>query len=204
MNLYTSIDLGSHSIKIVVSEKVNDKFYVLASTKVRSMGIKKGIIKDKSLALESIKQAVLDINNSLGIEIKKDRCGLFLFNIYFTRFRRFFCCFRHVQLQYAMPVFCRNFIRFDVCDVKASGEGTIMPFFPDIAVFFIIYNFIMLGGYGQVIAVNIYVNILLGKARKLGLQDIVVAFIHNIGPEACEHFLRIPEKVLVKIIKIPV
>ena len=72
MNLYTSIDLGSHSIKIVVSEKVNDKFYVLASTKVRSMGIKKGIIKDKSLALESIKQAVLDINNSLGIEIKKD------------------------------------------------------------------------------------------------------------------------------------
>ena len=71
MNLYTSIDLGSHSIKIVVSEKVNDKFYVLASTKVRSMGIKKGIIKDKSLALESIKQAVLDINNSLGIEIKK-------------------------------------------------------------------------------------------------------------------------------------
>ena len=69
--MYTSIDLGSHSIKIVVSEKVNDKFYVLASTKVRSMGIKKGIIKDKSLALESIKQAVLDINNSLGIEIKK-------------------------------------------------------------------------------------------------------------------------------------
>ena len=81
MNLYTSIDLGSHSIKIVVSEKVNDKFYVLASTKVRSMGIKKGIIKDKSLALESIKQAVLDINNSLGIEIKKVLLNFPLFSV---------------------------------------------------------------------------------------------------------------------------
>ena len=79
--MYTSIDLGSHSIKIVVSEKVNDKFYVLASTKVRSMGIKKGIIKDKSLALESIKQAVLDINNSLGIEIKKVLLNFPLFSV---------------------------------------------------------------------------------------------------------------------------
>ena len=79
--MYTSIDLGSHSIKIVVSEKVNDKFYVLASTKVRSMGIKKGIIKDKSLALESIKQAVLDINNSIGIEIKKVLLNFPLFSV---------------------------------------------------------------------------------------------------------------------------
>ena len=69
--MYTSIDLGSHSIKIIVSEKVNDKFYVLASTSVRSQGIKKGIIKDRELVLESLKEAINDINKSLGIEIKK-------------------------------------------------------------------------------------------------------------------------------------
>lgn len=69
--MYTSIDLGSHSIKIVVSKKVNDKFYVLASTKVRSMGIKKGIIKDKELVINSLQTAISEINNSLGIEIKE-------------------------------------------------------------------------------------------------------------------------------------
>ena len=69
--LYTSVDLGSHSIKIVVSEKIGDKFYVLASTKVRSLGIKKGIIKDKGLVLQSLQTAISNINQDLGIEIKK-------------------------------------------------------------------------------------------------------------------------------------
>ena len=69
--MYTSIDLGSHSIKIVVSKKVDDKYYVLASTCVRSAGIKKGLIKDKEEALSSLKEALNNINKDLGIEIKK-------------------------------------------------------------------------------------------------------------------------------------
>lgn len=69
--MYTSIDLGSHSIKIVVSEMVDDKFCVLASTSVRSCGIKKGLIKDKELAIESLKEAISNINKDLGIQIKK-------------------------------------------------------------------------------------------------------------------------------------
>ena len=69
--MYTSIDLGSHSIKIIVSEKIGDKFYVLASTSVRSMGIKKGVIKDRELVLDSLKNAINNINQDLGIEIKK-------------------------------------------------------------------------------------------------------------------------------------
>lgn len=69
--MYTSVDLGSHSIKIVVSEKSGDKFYVLASTKVRSLGIKKGIIKDRDLVIKSLQEAILNINQDLGIEIKK-------------------------------------------------------------------------------------------------------------------------------------
>ena len=69
--LYTSVDLGSHSIKIVVSENLGDKFVVLASTNVFSHGIKRGEIKDYNQALESLNEAVSNINNSLGIEIKK-------------------------------------------------------------------------------------------------------------------------------------
>ena len=69
--MYTSIDLGSHSIKIVVSEKIGDKFVVLASTNVRSKGIKRGAIRDYDLALESVNEAVNNINKMLGIEIKK-------------------------------------------------------------------------------------------------------------------------------------
>ena len=68
--MYTSIDLGSHSIKIVVSEKIGDKFCVLASTSVRSMGIKKGLIKDKELVLNSLKEAIDKINQQLGTPIK--------------------------------------------------------------------------------------------------------------------------------------
>ena len=69
--MYTSIDLGSHSIKIIVSEKVDDKFVVLASTSVRSKGIKRGVIKDYELALESLKEASSNIEKKLGIKIKK-------------------------------------------------------------------------------------------------------------------------------------
>ena len=79
--MYTSIDLGSHSIKIVVSEKVNDKFFVLASTKVRSMGIKKGVIKDRELVINSLQTAISNINKDLGIEIKKVLVSFPLFSV---------------------------------------------------------------------------------------------------------------------------
>lgn len=69
--IYTSIDLGSNLIKIVVALKSNNKFYVLASTNVKSKGIKKGYIKDRELVTESLKEAINNINKDLGIEIKE-------------------------------------------------------------------------------------------------------------------------------------
>lgn len=69
--IYTSIDLGSNSLKIVVALKSNDKFYVLASTNVKSKGIKKGYIKDRDLVIECLKEAISNINKDLGIEIKE-------------------------------------------------------------------------------------------------------------------------------------
>lgn len=69
--IYTGIDLGTNSIKIVVTEKVNDKYHVLASTSSPSVGIKNGFITDTKLAVNSIKNALKQVNAMLGIKITK-------------------------------------------------------------------------------------------------------------------------------------
>ena len=70
-DIYTGIDLGTDSIKIVVSEKVNDKYYVLASICSPSNGIKDGFIVDTKAAVNSIKYALKQVNESLGIKVTK-------------------------------------------------------------------------------------------------------------------------------------
>ena len=69
--IYTSIDIGTYSIKIVVGEYFNNKLHVLASTCVNSKGLKKGVIIDASLVIEAIGEAIRNINDMLGVEIKK-------------------------------------------------------------------------------------------------------------------------------------
>lgn len=70
-DIYTGIDLGTDSIKIVVSEKVNDKYYVLASVSSPSKGIENGFITDTKAAVSSIKKALREVNELLGIKITK-------------------------------------------------------------------------------------------------------------------------------------
>ena len=70
-NIYTSIDLGTNSIKIVVCEKHNNSFHVLASVSSKSQGIKNGQIEDTKLAVSSVKNAVKKVNAMLGIKISK-------------------------------------------------------------------------------------------------------------------------------------
>ena len=53
--IFSSIDIGSDSIKIVVCEYFQNKLNVLASTKRKSDGIRNGIIVDSVKAKESIK-----------------------------------------------------------------------------------------------------------------------------------------------------
>ncbi len=69
--IYTGIDIGSDSIKIVVSEFLDDRFNILASTNVRSTGIKKGLVVDKELAINSLKLALKEIEPSIGVKIDK-------------------------------------------------------------------------------------------------------------------------------------
>lgn len=70
-NIYTGIDLGSDSIKIVVAEIIKEKFQVLASSSVKSVGIKKGLIVDGEMALRSLNLALEDIRKVLGTKIDK-------------------------------------------------------------------------------------------------------------------------------------
>lgn len=69
--IYTGIDLGSYAIKIVVSEYVNGKFQVLASSNVRSKGIKNGLITDMEEASLSLKKAKKEVEDQLGVEINQ-------------------------------------------------------------------------------------------------------------------------------------
>ena len=70
-DIYTGIDLGTDSIKIVVTEKVHDKYHVLASVSSPSLGIKNGYIVDIKQAIGSIKSALKEVNEMLGIKIIK-------------------------------------------------------------------------------------------------------------------------------------
>jgi cell division protein FtsA len=69
--IYTAIDIGSDTFKIVVVEKLNDKLNVLASNIYPSLGIEKGVIVDENEALATLKEALKKINNTLNLEIKK-------------------------------------------------------------------------------------------------------------------------------------
>ena len=69
--IYTSIDIGSDTVKFLVAEEYEGKFYVLASCVIKSKGIRKGLIVDSNLAVNTIKDGIKRINDELGFEIKK-------------------------------------------------------------------------------------------------------------------------------------
>ena len=69
--IYNSIDLGSDSIKIVTCEKLNKRYHVLASSSVRSVGIKRGIIQDVKLASQAVSFAIAEIEKKIDFKINK-------------------------------------------------------------------------------------------------------------------------------------
>lgn len=70
-HIYTSVDIGSNSIKVVTSELFKGKLNLLAASSVKSKGIKKGLITDVNSATMSLQKAISEVENMLGIKIKK-------------------------------------------------------------------------------------------------------------------------------------
>ena len=69
-NIYTSVDIGSDTIKVVVCELLNNKLNLLAASSVKSKGIKKGLITSFEDAQNSLKLAVSKIKDMLGTNIE--------------------------------------------------------------------------------------------------------------------------------------
>ena len=53
--IYTSIDIGSDTIKFVVGEYFNNKINILSSYIIKSKGVRKGLIVDANLTDASVK-----------------------------------------------------------------------------------------------------------------------------------------------------
>lgn len=70
-HVYTSVDIGSDTIKVIVCELYKGKLNLLAATSVKSNGVKKGLITDLEKACVSLKKAINEIEMMLGIKIKK-------------------------------------------------------------------------------------------------------------------------------------
>ena len=69
--VYTSIDIGTDTIKVVVGELFNNKLNLLAASSIKSEGIKKGLITDAEKACASVKLAITKVEEMLGIKINK-------------------------------------------------------------------------------------------------------------------------------------
>ena len=78
--IYTAIDIGSDTIKFVVGEYFKNKLNILATYEQKAKGIRKGLIVDPNLAINSIKDGIKEINNNLGINIKKVIVGVPSYN----------------------------------------------------------------------------------------------------------------------------
>lgn len=70
-HIYSSVDIGSDTIKVVVCELYKGKLNLLAASSVKSKGIKKGLITDFEMASISMRQAINEVEAMLGIKIKK-------------------------------------------------------------------------------------------------------------------------------------
>lgn len=72
--VYSCVDIGSHSIKLVVVEEMNNKFFVLSKTIQKSKGVRRGKIIDVDLTVQSLKIAFDKIETELEIKIDNVLC----------------------------------------------------------------------------------------------------------------------------------
>lgn len=68
---YTSVELGTNRIKILVCNKLNHKFHVIASIDSPSDGVKKGVVVDTKKAVNATKKAFRKLDEILGFKITK-------------------------------------------------------------------------------------------------------------------------------------
>ena len=71
MQLITSLDVGNEEIKVIVASAFDNKCNVLASTSIRSSGIKKNTIYNEKKLRDSIKLAIAKTEEKIGMKIRE-------------------------------------------------------------------------------------------------------------------------------------
>ena len=69
--IIASLDIGSHTIKLVVGEIVRNKLNILACVDTLSRGIKKGFIVNPESAIEALDDVFKKSEEQIGLKITK-------------------------------------------------------------------------------------------------------------------------------------
>ena len=104
-HIYTSVDIGTDTTKVIVTELYKGKLNLLAASSTKSRGIKKGLITDVNEASLSLKKAISEVEEMLGFKIKK-----VLVNVpsYFSEFSSIFYKFPNFSGLNRGVNFCRT------------------------------------------------------------------------------------------------
>ena len=70
-HIYTGLDIGNGEIKIVVVNASDNKYHVLASTSVKTVGLKKNVIYDDKKLKTSLLNAIKLTEEKIGMRIKE-------------------------------------------------------------------------------------------------------------------------------------
>lgn len=69
--IITGLDIGNSAIKVVVATFINDDLHIIATTSIKSQGLKKNKIYDEKKAKEALRLALLKTEEKLGMKIKE-------------------------------------------------------------------------------------------------------------------------------------
>ena len=81
--IFTSLDIGSNTIKVVVGEFINSKLNILSAVKVKSRGYVNNYILDKEALINQIKEAISKTEEELNIKIRKVILNIPAYNLDF-------------------------------------------------------------------------------------------------------------------------
>ncbi len=71
MKLYTGIELGTNSIKVVILNKVKEKFHLIDKAEVKTIGIKRGKITNSKIVAKDLNDAIKELEDKLRVNINK-------------------------------------------------------------------------------------------------------------------------------------
>ena len=69
--IIASIDIGNDSIKLIVGEIFESRLHILSASKVDTHGLERGRIVDRDELVNSIKTAIHEANDTLGVDVEK-------------------------------------------------------------------------------------------------------------------------------------